>query len=44
MLGWDESASGPAVVGGILPAFDGNVPDDTGIFAALTRAQVGEEI
>ena len=34
----------PAVFGGILPAFAGNVLGGTGIFAALTFAQVREEI
>ena len=33
-----------AVLGGILPAFAGNVVGGTGIFAALTYAQVREEI
>jgi formate/nitrite transporter FocA (FNT family) len=33
-----------AVFGGILPAFAGNVLGGTGIFAALTYAQVREEI
>lgn len=33
-----------AVMGGILPAFAGNVLGGTGIFAALTYAQVREEI
>ncbi len=33
-----------AVIGGILPAFAGNVLGGTGIFAALTYAQVREEI
>ena len=44
MLACGEFAIGPAVFGGILPAFDGNVPGGTGIFAALTYAQVREEI
>lgn len=35
---------GAAVLGGILPAFAGNVLGGTGIFAALTYAQVREEI
>jgi len=34
----------PAVFGGMLPAFAGNVLGGTGIFAALTYAQVREEI
>ncbi|MGI3212411.1 formate/nitrite transporter family protein [Roseovarius tibetensis] len=34
----------PAVFGGILPALAGNVLGGTGIFAALTYAQVREEI
>jgi formate/nitrite transporter FocA (FNT family) len=34
----------PAVFQGILPAFAGNVVGGTGIFAALTYAQVREEI
>ena len=38
-LGW-----APAVFGGILPALAGNVLGGTGIFAALTYAQVREEI
>ena len=33
-----------AVFGGVLPAFVGNVLGGTGIFAALTYAQVREEI
>lgn len=33
-----------AVLGGILPAFTGNVIGGTGIFAALTYAQVREEL
>lgn len=39
-----ELGFGPAVVAGILPAFAGNVLGGTGIFAALTYAQVHEEI
>lgn len=35
---------GAAVFGGFLPAFAGNVLGGTGIFAALTYAQVREEI
>jgi formate/nitrite transporter FocA (FNT family) len=35
---------GAAVMGGILPAFAGNVLGGTGIFAALTFAQVRQEI
>lgn len=35
---------GPAVLDGILPAFAGNVLGGTGIFAALTYAQLREEI
>ncbi len=34
----------PAVFGGVLPALAGNVLGGTGIFAALTFAQVREEI
>ncbi len=39
-----ELGIGAAVFGGILPAFVGNVLGGTGIFAALTYAQVREEI
>ncbi|MEX2470405.1 MAG: formate/nitrite transporter family protein [Pseudohongiellaceae bacterium] len=39
-----ELGIGPAVFSGILPAFVGNVLGGTGIFAALTYAQVHEEI
>ncbi|MFH1517736.1 MAG: formate/nitrite transporter family protein [Pseudomonadota bacterium] len=39
-----EIGIGVAVFGGILPAFAGNVLGGTGIFAALTYAQVREEI
>lgn len=39
-----ELGLGPAVFSGILPAFAGNVLGGTGIFAALTYAQVHEEI
>jgi formate/nitrite transporter FocA (FNT family) len=39
-----ELGVAPAVFGGILPAFAGNVLGGTGIFAALTYAQVREEI
>jgi len=39
-----ELGVGPAVFGGILPALAGNVLGGTGIFAALTYAQVREEI
>ncbi|MGS4948212.1 formate/nitrite transporter family protein [Meridianimarinicoccus sp. RP-17] len=39
-----ELAPGAAVFGGILPALAGNVLGGTGIFAALTYAQVREEI
>lgn len=39
-----ELEVGPAVFGGILPAFAGNVLGGSGIFAALTYAQVREEI
>lgn len=34
----------PAVLGGVLPALAGNVLGGTGIFTALTYAQVHEEI
>lgn len=39
-----ELGIAPALYGGILPAFVGNVLGGTGIFAALTYAQVREEI
>jgi formate/nitrite transporter FocA (FNT family) len=39
-----ELGIAPAVFAGILPAFAGNVLGGTGIFAALTYAQVREEI
>jgi formate/nitrite transporter FocA (FNT family) len=39
-----ELGLAPAVLGGILPALAGNVLGGTGIFAALTYAQVREEI
>ncbi len=39
-----ELGAGAAVLGGILPAFVGNVLGGTGIFAALAYAQVREEI
>ena len=39
-----ELGIAPAVFGGILPALAGNVLGGTGIFAALTYAQVREEI
>lgn len=39
-----ELGIAPVVFGGILPAFAGNVLGGTGIFAALTYAQVREEI
>lgn len=39
-----ELGISPAVLGGILPAFVGNVLGGTGIFAALTYAQLREEI
>lgn len=39
-----ELGAGAAVLGGILPALAGNVLGGTGIFAALTYAQVREEI
>ncbi len=39
-----ELGLGAAVLGGILPAFAGNVLGGTGIFTALTYAQVREEI
>lgn len=39
-----ELALSTAVVGGVLPAFAGNVLGGTGIFAALTYAQVREEL
>ncbi|MEF2553592.1 formate/nitrite transporter family protein [Aurantimonas sp. A2-1-M11] len=39
-----ELGIGVAVFGGILPAFAGNVLGGTGIFAALTYAQVREEV
>lgn len=39
-----ELGVGAAAFGGILPAFAGNVLGGTGIFAALTYAQVREEI
>lgn len=39
-----ELGIGPAVLGGVLPAFAGNVLGGTGIFVALTYAQLREEI
>jgi formate/nitrite transporter FocA (FNT family) len=39
-----ELALAAAVFGGVLPAFAGNVLGGTGIFAALTYAQVREEL
>jgi formate-nitrite transporter family protein len=39
-----ELAIGPAVLAGILPALAGNVLGGTGIFVALTYAQLREEI
>jgi formate/nitrite transporter FocA (FNT family) len=39
-----ELGIGPAVYAGILPALAGNVLGGTGIFAALTYAQVRQEI
>ncbi|MBK1697066.1 formate/nitrite transporter family protein [Rhodovibrio salinarum] len=39
-----ELGIAPAVFGGIVPAFAGNVLGGTGIFTALTYAQVREEI
>lgn len=39
-----ELGPGAAIFGGILPALAGNVLGGTGIFAALTYAQVREEI
>lgn len=39
-----ELALGPAIAGGIIPALIGNVIGGTVIFAALTYAQVREEI
>lgn len=39
-----ELGAGAAVLGGVLPAFAGNVLGGTGIFAALTYAQVRQEI
>jgi len=39
-----EIGPGPAVIAGILPALAGNVIGGTGIFAALTYAQLREEI
>ncbi len=39
-----ELGIGAAVVGGVLPALAGNVLGGTGIFAALTYAQVREEV
>ena len=39
-----ELGIGPAVLGGILPSLAGNVLGGTGIFAALTYAQLREEI
>ena len=39
-----ELALASALFGGVLPAFAGNVIGGTGIFAALTYAQVREEI
>ncbi|MEQ9257630.1 MAG: formate/nitrite transporter family protein [Roseovarius sp.] len=39
-----EMAPGAALVGGVLPALAGNVLGGTGIFAALTYAQVRNEV
>ncbi|MDZ7709473.1 MAG: formate/nitrite transporter family protein [Roseovarius sp.] len=39
-----EMGIGSAILGGIIPAFAGNVLGGSGIFAALTYAQVREEI
>jgi formate/nitrite transporter FocA (FNT family) len=39
-----ELGIGVAVFGGVLPALVGNVLGGTGIFAALTYAQVREEV
>jgi len=39
-----ELGIGAAVFNGVLPALAGNVLGGTGIFAALTYAQVREEI
>jgi formate/nitrite transporter FocA (FNT family) len=39
-----ELGLGPAIFGGVLPALAGNVLGGTGIFAALTYAQVRNEI
>ena len=39
-----ELGLAPVVFGGIVPVFAGNVLGGTGIFAALTYAQVREEI
>jgi len=39
-----ELGPGSALLGGVLPAFAGNVLGGTGIFAALTYAQVRNEI
>jgi formate/nitrite transporter FocA (FNT family) len=39
-----ELAIGPAIFGGVLPAFAGNVLGGTGIFATLTYAQLRQEI
>jgi len=44
LLARGEIGIGEAVLGGTLPAFAGNVLGGTGIFAALTYAQVREEI
>ncbi len=44
LVGRGELALSAAILGGILPAFAGNVLGGTGIFAALTYAQVREEI
>lgn len=40
----NELGAGEAILGGVLPAFAGNVLGGTGIFAALTYAQVRNEI
>jgi formate/nitrite transporter FocA (FNT family) len=44
LVAYGELGVGPAVLGGILPALAGNVLGGTGIFAALTYAQVRAEI
>lgn len=44
LVGLGELGPGTAIFGGVLPAFAGNVLGGTGIFAALTFAQLREEI